>query len=264
MVMRATASGREYRIFVALPERYTRNHPPYPVLYAADANAEFFTLAEAVRLAAFGDEIPALVVVGIGYDVGDGGIGAMMGPRFADLTPTRDTAYETRMTAAARAGGFSPPEGTGGASNFLEFIRSDLVPVIERRYNVSSTDRGWFGHSAGGLFGVYALLNNDGLFKRFLIGSPPLRWDQRAMFAAESVYAAKHPSMPARVFFAAGGNESAVMLDNLRAFVSQLARRRYEALEHTLHIFEGEGHDAVIPATVSRGIRYLYGRRPNP
>lgn len=260
MVMRATASGREYRIFIALPEKYSRSHAPYPVLYAADANAEFFTLVEAVRLAAFGGEIPPLVIVGIGYDLGEGTIGAMMGPRFLDLTPTRDTAYETRMTAAATAGGYSPPEGTGGAPAFLRFIRSDLVPAIEREFNVSSEGRGWFGHSAGGLFGVYALLHNEGLFGRFLLGSPNLRWDRRAMFAAESAYAAKHGAMPARVFFAAGGDESAIMLDNLNAFASRLSQRRYDGFAHTVHVFEGEGHDAVIPATVSRGIRYLYGR----
>jgi uncharacterized protein len=259
MSMRA-ANGREYRIFVALPEGYSRSHAPYGVLYAADANAEFFTLVEAVRLAAFGGEIPPLVIVGIGYDLGDGGVGALMGPRFVDLTPTRDPAYEKGLTAAAKKGGFAPPEGTGGAPAFLEFIRSQLVPTIEKEYNVSRTDRGWFGHSAGGLFGVYALLNNQGLFSRFLLGSPVLNWDKRAMFEAESAYAAKHRSMPVRAFFAAGGDEAAGMLRNLKEFTSQLEQRRYEGLELAVHVFDGEGHDAVIPATISRGIRYLYKR----
>jgi hypothetical protein len=43
-----------------------------------------------------------------------------MGPRFVDLTPTRDTAYERRLTTAAKAGGYAVPEGTGGAPAFLE------------------------------------------------------------------------------------------------------------------------------------------------
>lgn len=259
MILRPDPGGRQYRIFVALPDGYTRNHQPYPVLYAADANAEFFTLVEAARLATFGGEIPPLVIVGIGYDLGDGGVGALMGPRFVDLTPTRDPAYEKRLAAAARAGGYAAPEGTGGAHAFLEFIRSRLVPTIERVYNVSSTDRGWFGHSAGGLFGVYALLNNEGgLFSRFLLGSPALGWDQRVMFAAESAYAAKSRSMPVRLFFAAGGDETETMLRNLREFAAQLENRRYAGLELLVHVFEGEGHDAVIPATISRGIRYLY------
>jgi len=43
--------------------------------------------------------------------------------------------------------------------------------VIQKKYNVSHDDRAWFGHSLGGLFGIYAMLNNDGLFRRFLIGS---------------------------------------------------------------------------------------------
>lgn len=256
--MRATGSGRLYRIFVALPEDYRPERGPYPVLYAADANAEFLTLVEAVRLAAFGREIPPLIIVGIGYDLPTGTVAELMGPRMLDLTPTVDTAWERRETTSAREHGYSPPEGSGGAADFLRFIRADLVPAIEKKYPVSTTDRGWFGHSAGGLFGVYALLNDDGLFRRYLLGSPYLAWDRRTMFAAESTYAAGHRSMRARVFLAAGGNESTGMLTNLRSFASRLDQRRYDGLEYTLHVFEGEGHDAVIPATVSRGVRYLY------
>ena len=258
MMMRSTASGRDYRIFIALPEGYSRSHAPYPVLYHADANAEFLTMAETARLAAFGGEIPPLVIVGIGYDLGDGGVGAMMGPRFVDLTPTTDPAYEKGLTALAKKSGFAPPEGTGGAPAFLEFIRSQLAPAIEKDYNVSRTDRAWFGHSAGGLFGVYALLNNRGLFSKFLIGSPVLNWDQRAMFAMENAHAEKNTSLPVRAFFAAGGAEAAGMIRNLKEFTSQLEQRRHQGLELGVQVFEGEGHDAVLPATISRGIRFLY------
>src|SRR5579864_2232255 len=36
---------------------------------------------------------------------------------------------------------------------------------------VNPSERAWFGHSFGGLFGLYALFHNDGLFQRFVIGS---------------------------------------------------------------------------------------------
>jgi len=54
----------------------------------------------------------------------------------------------------------------------LAFIRDELVPSIEAKYNVSAGDRAWGGYSLGGLFGLYALLNDGSPFQRFLIGSP--------------------------------------------------------------------------------------------
>ena len=66
-VMTSQASHRKYQISVALPDGYSKEHLPYPILYGVDANAQFGTLVEAARLLAFLREIPDLVVVGIGY-----------------------------------------------------------------------------------------------------------------------------------------------------------------------------------------------------
>ena len=56
-VMKASSTGRSYQISVALPDGYSKQHAPYPVLYAADANAEFGTVVESARTFA---EIPEL------------------------------------------------------------------------------------------------------------------------------------------------------------------------------------------------------------
>lgn len=257
-VIRAAKSGREYQIFIALPENYSKDHAPYPVLYAADANYEFLTLVETVRLAAMAREIPELIVVGIGYRSRAGGIAALTGERLFDLTPTRDEAFEARIGKAALAGGFAAPERTGGGAEFHQFLRADLIPFIERTYNAAPGHRGWFGHSAGGLFGTYLLFAGDGLFNRFVLGSPYLVYDKRSMFDLESKYAGSTKTLAARVFFAAGAREPASMVQTLNAFVDQMQQRQYQGLEHRVVIFDGEGHDPVIPATISRGIRYLY------
>jgi predicted alpha/beta superfamily hydrolase len=41
-VMTLRVSHRAYQISVALPDGYAATHTPYPVLYAADANSEFW------------------------------------------------------------------------------------------------------------------------------------------------------------------------------------------------------------------------------
>lgn len=255
----SSESKRAYRIWVALPEGYRKEQGPWPVLYAVDANAEFFTVVEAARLAAEDREIPKIIVVGIGYDSPKGLISEMLGPRALDLTPTLDTARLRTEIATAKAAGRTPPESLGGGPAFLRFIKTDLAPRIEHEFNASATDRAYFGHSLGGLFGVYALLHGDGFFTRVIAGSPSLYWDNRAMFAAESTYATRHRALPARLFLAAGELEKRQVPD-VEAFAAQMRSHNYQGLTLEYVRFADERHDPVIPATVSRGIRFLYAK----
>jgi predicted alpha/beta superfamily hydrolase len=125
--MKSSVTGRAYQISVALPDGYSREHAPYPVLYAADANVQFGTLVETARVFA---QIPPLIIVGIGYETHAQGF--VWDPRAVDLTPAPNDG--------------SP--GSGHAAEFLAFIRNDLVPSIERNYNASQ-DRAWTDCSKG-------------------------------------------------------------------------------------------------------------------
>lgn len=236
-VIKASSTGRSYQVSVALPDGYGKQHAPYPVLYAADANPEFGTVVETARVFA---EIPGLVVVGIGYP--NSGQGFAWVPRALDLTTTPDP---------------KAPGTNGGAAAFLRFIRNDLVPYIERTYDVSQ-DRAWFGHSFGGLFGIYALFNNDGLFRRFIIGSPSLWQGSPTIKAADQSFAATGKPLSAKVFFSVGLRESSGMVGDLRAFIAMLEQRHYTDLEYEVHYFEDETHLSVIPVTISKGLRYIY------
>jgi len=66
----------------------------------------------------------------------------------------------------------------GGAGIFLKFISTELVPYIDSTYPASS-ERCIVGHSAGGLFAVYALLNQPGLFDSFICIDPSMWYDEQ-------------------------------------------------------------------------------------
>jgi hypothetical protein len=239
-VMKSSATGRAYQISIALPQGYSREHAPYPVLYAADANVQFGTLVETARVFA---QIPPLIIVGIGYETR--GQGFVWEPRAVDLTPAPDTT--------------SP--GSGHAADFLAFIRNDLVPSIERNYNAGQ-DRAWYGHSFGGLFGLYALFHNDGLFKRFIIGSPSI-WEAKDVIrSSEKAFAASGRPLDAKVFFSVGlleqSGSGSGMVNDLREFIRLLETRHYKNFDYQVHYFEDENHFTVIPATMGRGLRYIY------
>ncbi len=48
------------------------------------------------------------------------------------------------------------------------------------------------------------------------------------------------------------------MVSDLQRFVDVVEGRRYDRLEFELEIFENETHTSVIPAIISRGLRYVY------
>ena len=69
----------------------------------------------------------------------------------------------------------SLPDGkpSGGADKFLGFFKNELIPYINKTYP-SNGDNTIFGHSLGGLFVMYALLNDPLVFKSYIAADPSL------------------------------------------------------------------------------------------
>lgn len=269
-VMTSAISGRTYQISVALPLGYADSTKGYPVLYAVDANGQIGTVVEAARiLNNFGTQIPQLLIVGIGYPSGGRQIHVEQ-HRFFDLFPTEDREFKEwhQERWARERPELGPFDGYGGGgADFLRFVREELIPLVEAEYRADPSDRALYGHSAGGYFGLYALLEGEGTFQRVIAGSPALFWDDRYFFGLEESYAQTHRELPVRVFLSVGLEEHDeqrpetdcfCMVRNLRRLIETLERRGYEGLEWQVHYFEDENHQSVVPATVSRGLRFIY------
>jgi predicted alpha/beta superfamily hydrolase len=115
-------------------------------------------------------EVPEMVIVGIGYPVND--FRQALGLRTRDLTPTKDDAWIEELLKLTQ-GDFTN-DGSGSADNFLKFIREELKPFIKANYRIDAEDSSISGHSFGGLFGLYALLHAPNTFKRYIISSPSI------------------------------------------------------------------------------------------
>ena len=251
----SSAIGQEYNIFVALPHAYTIAIQAYPVIYVLDANAYFGIVTETVRSLNLFDDIPEIIVVGIGYPV-DNFI-ATLGFRTRDLTPTEDLGWYDRelkpyFTAA--------PEdaGSGGAAQFLQFIRKELIPLIDQNYRTVPGYNCLMGHSLGGLFDLYALFNQSDTFQRYIIGSPSIWWDNATILDTAKEFAANKADVSARVFISAGADEDPDMIVDLQKMVDVLHEKQSREFSLTNHIFEGEIHMSVIPALISRGLRSAF------
>ncbi len=167
-LLHSAHTGRDYRIFVSRPQQ---EPPPggYPVLYVLDGNALFPSLAiQAQALEARPDPKlrNSVLIVGIGYpgeELYD------FKARAEDYTPDA----EDRQRLPDRE-----PPAHGGAEHFLAFIETELKPMIAAHYPVDPQRQTLFGHSYGGLFTLYTLLNRPQAFSGYVAASPSIWWYQ--------------------------------------------------------------------------------------
>lgn len=141
---------RHYRLDIGIP----RNPPApagYPVMYLLDGNNAMAELQEH-WLAELNAGTPPLLVM-IGYDI-DG---------------TYDGEQRTRdyTGATARA--------------FLQVLETRIKPLIQAQYSVDRTRQTLWGHSFGGLFVLYALLEQPDAFQSWIAASASL-WYQPITF----------------------------------------------------------------------------------
>ncbi len=66
---------------------------------------------------------------------------------------------------------------SGGAAHFLAFLKNELIPYINQKYPTKKENNTLYGTSLGGMFTVYAFLQEPTLFKSYLTVEPSLWWD---------------------------------------------------------------------------------------
>lgn len=170
---------RSYRIFVAAPESRPDIHAPLSVLYILDGNAQFPLAVNAVYeqwAAQAGDAsskgaLP--LIVGLGYP---------------DDKAYPLTLRERDYTYAAPGEAFAKG---GGAADFYGFVQDAVRPYIKRQYAAATGKQMLAGHSFGGLFTLYVLLNHRDAFDQYVIGSPSLWWGHGALVTDANLPAAE-------------------------------------------------------------------------
>ncbi len=251
----STNNGTLFDIYVSFPLGYdSSGDTKYPVFYVTDAKMGFALVTQAYRLMQLGEEVIPVILVGV--DTPNMSARESRASRKFHLTPTRSVADE--QESAARYG---VEVQTGGAGAFRSALKNEIIPWVNERFPTSDV-RGLFGHSLGGLFATHVLFVEPELFSHYLIASPSLWWDDAFIFELEKEYAKEHEDLSARIFFSAGTEENeanSLMLPNVLKMAANLESRNYPSLELTYSIFQGETHSSGGPATISRGLRFLFG-----
>jgi predicted alpha/beta superfamily hydrolase len=236
--LHSAATGRDYDIQISLPADYARNRSArYPVLYVLDGQWDFKLMLSIQGGLTYDRWTPPIIIVGITWSGANANYDSL---RAMDLTPAA-----TRQLP-----------GSGGAPQFLAFIRDQLIPLVEATYRADPSRRILMGSSFGGLFTLYALFTDPHLFWGYLAGSPAVTYANRSGFALEAGYAASHHDLPARLCIAVGS------IEDLAASVQELwdtiRSRDYAGLRLETRVIEGERHSGNKPEAFNRGLRWLF------
>ena len=265
-MMKSKHTGRKYRLTISLPHAYTKapnaswpfdNAPAkWPVVYLLDANWYFGMVTDIVRSTSWCGTTTDAIVVGIGYpenaDPQDSWRVAA-GRRVNDYDPVRDENTEKNITQLSRR-----PAPTGDSERFLQFIKYELIPLIESEYRAEPSRRILAGHSASGLFTVYAMIKEPGLFRSYVAGSPALAYGERFVFGLEAAFAKKHKRLAAQLYMGVGELEEYpddTMLTSVYRFAVQLQSRNYKGLSVTKQVFPANNHCEVIAPAFQAGLR---------
>jgi hypothetical protein len=161
-ILTSDVSREPYSIFVRLPGDYNNANKKYPVVYHVDGNVYFDPISSSLnRLIKKKKVASDAIVVGIGYE----------NAYVMDSLRDRDYTYPKAIPADS----FTV---SGGGEMFYHFIKTKLIPNIERTYRVDTTNRTLMGHSLGGYFVLYALLKEtskgNSVFNNFVAASPSI------------------------------------------------------------------------------------------
>lgn len=145
---------RPFHIYVRYPEDYASNHERrYPVVYLLDGDSLFPILATSHLFLTDDEQLPEAIVVGIAYG-------------------SFDPAINRRDVDFIGA----------GAEGFQRFLRSELLPLVDRRYRTDPQRRILFGQSRGGSFVLHSAFTDPDLFWGRIASNPGINADRERFF----------------------------------------------------------------------------------
>jgi hypothetical protein len=255
----STIMDKEYQLYISFPKSYsTKDSISYPVLYVLDGRISYHSFKSVHKLMSLAGELEEVIIVGIGAGLD---LPSWLINRTNDYTTSRDTLVERNRekTWGLAKGSLT----TGGAAQFLESIKTEIIPFIDKNYK-TNTDRGITGWAFGGLFTTYCFINSDGYFTRFGITSSTLWWNNNEILNEAVLKFTENKTWeipPTKVFMSVGTIDKASMLPGMLKFCTHLENNAYKNIDLNYQVFDNETHISVLPASLSRTVSVLYGKK---
>lgn len=207
-------------VWIHLPESYGLSNDKYPVLYLMDAEWSFDLFKGVVDSLCTQKQVPELIIVAVeNID---------QSSRLRDFTPTPVSKYP----------------GSGGADNFLAFLKDELIPYIDTHYRTSSL-RILYGHSSGGLITTYALMTIPEMFDGYLASSPGLSWDNELLIEKAGAFFPQHKELKKFLYIAIGSDDFPEYIKAVQALIPLLETSAPAKFIWKYDYMENEDHESV-------------------
>jgi predicted alpha/beta superfamily hydrolase len=146
------------------------------------------------------------------------------------------------------------PAISGGGDKFISFLKNELIPYIDKTYPTNGTNS-LYGHSYGGLFAVYTLLTEPGLFLTYYATDPPLGWNNDYVIKLATERLEKLP--PDKILWIAGIDETYKSM-GIDRMDSVLKLKAPQSLHWKVATFPNEKHNSVRLKAMYDGIKFSY------
>jgi predicted alpha/beta superfamily hydrolase len=236
-----------FSIFISLPQGYAKNkNQKFPVIYLLDANVYFDIIADAFR-----EKNSKAILVGIGYK------------DFVLMDSLRNRDYT--FPKALEQDSFPV---SGGADNFLSFVREELLPYIDENYQTDTNNRTLMGHSLGGYFTLYvleqAILNKDNPFENYVAASPSLQYSNNYLVKQFQNISGNESTNKPTLFVTFGAREDSEDgeagtegIDNFNSFISLLSGNRFKNIKVKSELFPTFGHMETAVPTFTKSLQEI-------
>ena len=184
--------GETRRINVYRPQAYGQSaDTPLPVLYMPDGGMQedFLHVAGLLQVGVGNETVRPFLLVGIENT-----------ERRRDLTGPTTNPEDKKIAPRV-----------GGSAAFRQFIRTELMPEIKRRYRTTD-ETAVVGESLAGLFVVETLLLEPTLFDTYLAFDPSLWWNSTQLVQQAAKQLAAYKGTP-KTLFLATSNEPQIVTD---------------------------------------------------
>ncbi len=221
--------NEDRKVYVHCPKSDSADlNKRFPVLYLMDGDNHFELLAQYADYLSRPDvsAMPKIIVVGISNT-----------KRTRDLTPTNSIMdYLGKPDSSSY-------KLSGGNENFLQFIKTELMPLIDKSYQTEPY-KIFAGHSFGGVSAINCMLTHPDMFDAYIAVSPSLWWDNEYLLKMTDEKL-KTGSVLNKMLFYSNGNEggsNSFFHKHLLKLNSTIAKKKLKRLDYMYKHYPSETH----------------------
>lgn len=227
--------NEQRKIRILLPEEYkSTSDSKFDVVYLLDGESQFDDFSFIYKFARKEKLLPPLILVAILNT-------------YTEKGSMRDRDFLPVETPGNDKG--------GGADNFIDFLKDELIPYIDKKYPAGG-DNSLYGHSLGGLFSFYVMLKEPALFSNYYCSDPAFPWNDRYIISMATTTFKNTDDLNRTLWI--NGTEDTYRNVGIQKMDSVLQEYAPGELRWKVAIYPDETHMSVRFKGIYDGLKYTY------